>query len=126
MKFSFATLFSLCFAMLLFNLTVEATEEHQVTKGGDGGWSCGRIVFGQAELRIQLRGGSRLDGMNFFGVRFGEDGGKLTDILTVAEDEYITSFTIRGADEVDFLSLTTNTGQTIAAGGNGGRCQSTR
>ena len=117
MKISLPTLVSFCVAAILFTFT--AAQEQQVTSGGSGGHFSGRVYLNAGSM-VQLRGGSKLDGIDFFGVRFGGTGGTPTNTLTLRENEYINAFSIRGGSEVDRLSLSTNLGQSVTAGGNGG------
>jgi hypothetical protein len=69
---------------------------------------------------IAIRSGERIDAIIINGERFGGNGGKLSDTLTLAENEYISKVTVKSGTLVDYIKIETSEKQSIHGGGKGG------
>ncbi len=84
--------------------------------GGSGG-----DTFTQRGIEtVAIRHGSYVDAIIINGEQFGGNGGELSDTITLASNEYISRMEIRQGKYIDYLEITTNLGQQITGGGNGG------
>jgi len=84
--------------------------------GGSGG-----ATFTQRGIEtVAIRHGSYVDAIIINGEQFGGNGGELSDTITLASNEYISRMEIRQGKYIDYLEITTNLGQQITGGGNGG------
>ena len=82
-------------------------------KGGDS--------FKMVGLKsLQLRSGTYVDAIIINGQQHGGNGGTLSKIINFSEDECIVRIEIRSGKYIDNLEITTNKGQCIKGGGNGG------
>ena len=101
-------------------VSIESEVNYQdlVTKvfGGNGGNSFTE----RGVKKIAIRSGSAIDAIIINGEQFGGNGGKLSETITLAPDEYISRMEIRHGSRIDALEITTNRGQQIGGGGNGG------
>ncbi|MGB1015816.1 MAG: jacalin-like lectin, partial [Nannocystaceae bacterium] len=69
---------------------------------------------------IAIRAGSRLDALVINGVRYGGDGGGLSETLTLRPSEHINCVIVRSGSSIDGIDIYTNHGRHIGGGGNGG------
>ena len=69
---------------------------------------------------ISMNAGTSVDSITINGSKIGGPGGDNKGTLTLASDEYIKTIVIRSGDNIDYLSLTTNHGNSITGGGGGG------
>jgi hypothetical protein len=84
--------------------------------GGEGGHD-----FAPVKIRsIAIRHGNKVDALILNGNRYGGDGGKQTQTLTLGEDEFIDKIVVRHGSSIDYLMVYTSTGRKIGGGGNGG------
>jgi hypothetical protein len=84
--------------------------------GGGGGDPFQMSVIKE----VGLRTGSRVDQIRINGATHGGDGGDDRGSITLGRDEYISRVDIRCAREVDYVKFTTNAGNSVAGGGDGG------
>jgi len=92
--------------------------QNLVTKslGGSGG-----AAFTQRGIdTLAIRHGSYVDAIIINGKQFGGNGGQLSNTITLASNEYISRVEVRQGNYIDHLEITTNLGQQITGGGNGG------
>lgn len=84
--------------------------------GGNGG-----NPFPMALVReIGMHAGGFVDQIQINGRSYGLGGGANLGSITLDDDEYISSFTIRSGEFVDSFVITTNKGRTFGGGGSGG------
>lgn len=84
--------------------------------GGNGG-----NPFNQRGIKtLTIRHGAYVDAIIINGEQFGGNGGQLSNTITFAPNEFIARIEIRHGSYIDFLEITTNLGQQITGGGNGG------
>jgi len=97
---------------------MEINIQNLVTKsfGGSGG-----DTFTQRGIEtLAIRHGSYVDAIIIDGQQFGGNGGELSNTITFASNEYISRMEIRQGSYIDYIEITTNLGQQITGGGNGG------
>ena len=84
--------------------------------GGNGGSEFSM----QCPTSIGLSTGSEVDQIRINEVAHGGKGGNDKGSIVLRSDEYISSLTIRSGKRIDHVKFTTNKGNTIEGGGNGG------
>ena len=102
------------------NLNIQSLATKQF--GGSGG-----NLFTQRGIKtIAIRHGRLVDAIIINNEKFGGPGGIQTDTLTLDEDEYINRIDIRHGEFIDRLEISTNKGNKIEGGGQGGTLSTVR
>ncbi len=85
--------------------------------GGNGG-----SPFDNATVKsIAIAGDRYVDQIVINNVSHGGEGGRLSSQIVLADDEYISSFTIGCGSYIDYVQFVTNKGRSISTGGGGGQ-----